>query len=47
MDKNMPKQSKEKVAEDTRKNLSELQKNEKEHIDLIAKQCHISKQRLL
>jgi len=43
----MPKQSKEKVAEDTRKILAELQKNGKEHIDRIAKQCHISKQKLL
>jgi DNA-binding Lrp family transcriptional regulator len=43
----MAKQSKEKVAEDTRKILAELQKNGKEHIDLIAKQCHMSKQKLL
>ena len=43
----MPKQSKEMDAEDTRKILAELQKNGKEHIDLIAKQCHMSKQKLL
>jgi DNA-binding Lrp family transcriptional regulator len=43
----MPKRSKEKIAEDTQMIIAELQKNGKEHIDLIAKQCHISKQKLL
>jgi len=43
----MPNRSTEMMAKDTRKILAELQKDGKENIDTIAKQCDMSKQKLL
>jgi DNA-binding Lrp family transcriptional regulator len=45
--KTMPKRSEEMIAEDARKILATLQKNAKENFNTIAKQCHMSKEKLL
>jgi DNA-binding Lrp family transcriptional regulator len=42
----MPKQSKEKIAEETQNVLAALQQNAKENLTKIAQQCHMSKQKL-
>jgi DNA-binding Lrp family transcriptional regulator len=43
----MPKQSKEKIAEETQNVLAALQQNAKENLTTLAQQCHMSKQKLL
>jgi DNA-binding Lrp family transcriptional regulator len=43
----MPKQSKEKIAEETQNVLAALQQNAKENLTKIAQQCHMSKEKIL